>query len=235
DAIMTASGVGDDAGLVAHLRTSADITTLSVPLLAKYADLTGRTDVAELAQDRDAARAFIADRQIVDLFDAYPEHLSGHDLKALLRPLPARLYSVASSPTAHAGETHLLVGAVRWTAHGQPRGGVASTFIADRREADETLKVFVKPNRHFKLPSEPERPIIMIGAGTGVAPYRGFVAERAETGATGANWLIFGERNYTNDFLYQLEWQEHLATGTLAHLDVAFSRDQPDKIYVQHR
>ncbi len=235
EAVMDAAHVGDDADLAVHLQTSADVTTLSIPLLSKYAALTERKDVAELAADRDAALAFIEDRQIVDLFHAFPETLTREELKGLLRPLPSRLYSVASSPTAHAGETHLLVGAVRWSAHDRARGGVASTYVADRRSPDDALKVFVKPNRHFKLPVEPERPVIMIGAGTGVAPYRGFVAERAEIGAAGKNWLIFGERNYTNDFLYQLEWQDHLAAGTLAHLDVAFSRDQPEKIYVQHR
>ena len=165
----------------------------------------------------------------------YPEKLSAEQLLSLLRPLPGRLYSVASSLKAHQGEAHLTVGAVRWDSHGKKRKGVASTFLADRCKVGGTARIYVKPNRHFRLPADGSTPIVMIGAGTGVAPYRGFIEERGETGATGKSWLIFGERNFTNDFLYQLEWQDHLASGALSTIDVAFSRDQPEKIYVQHR
>jgi sulfite reductase (NADPH) flavoprotein alpha-component len=129
----------------------------------------------------------------------------------------------------------MLVGAVRWDSHGKKRKGVASTYLADRRRTGDTVRIYVKPNRHFRLPDDGARPIIMIGAGTGVAPYRAFVEERVAHGASGKSWLVFGERNYTNDFLYQLEWQEHLESGALSRLDVAFSRDQPEKIYVQSR
>ncbi len=153
----------------------------------------------------------------------------------MLRPLPGRLYSVASSPAAHPGEAHLLIGAVRWDSHGKKRKGVASTYIADHCKVGDPVRVYVKPNRHFRIPEDASRPIVMIGAGTGVAPYRAFVEERAERGGAGKSWLIFGERNYTYDFLYQLEWQEHLESGALSRLDVAFSRDQPEKVYVQHR
>jgi sulfite reductase (NADPH) flavoprotein alpha-component len=145
------------------------------------------------------------------------------------------LYSVASSPKAHPGEAHLLVGAVRWESYGKKRGGVASNYFADRRRVGDPVRVYVKPNRHFRLPEDGNRPIIMIGAGTGVAPYRAFIEDRAEDGAKGKSWLFFGERNFTNDFLYQLEWQEALESGTLSRIDVAFSRDQPEKIYVQQR
>jgi sulfite reductase (NADPH) flavoprotein alpha-component len=112
---------------------------------------------------------------------------------------------------------------------------VTSTYLADRCKVGGKARIYVKPNRHFGLPADGDRPIIMIGAGTGVAPYRGFIEERAETGAKGKSWLFFGERNFSNDFLYQLEWQDHLASGTLSRIDVAFSRDQPEKIYVQTR
>jgi sulfite reductase (NADPH) flavoprotein alpha-component len=149
--------------------------------------------------------------------------------------LPGRLYSVASSLAAHPGEAHLLVGAVRWESHGRKRHGVASTYLADRRRVGDPVRIYVKANRHFRVPEDKARPIIMIGAGTGVAPYRAFVEERIEQGAKGKSWLFFGERNFTNDFLYQLEWQEHLLSGALSRIDVAFSRDQPEKIYVQHR
>lgn len=233
-ALLDATGLGGDAALAAELVAAKDVTTLTRPIVDAYAKLTGRTDVAAFAEPATFA-AFAADRQLVDLFSAYPDKLDAGQLKALLRPLPPRLYSVASSTKAHAGETHLLVGAVRWQSHGRERNGVASTLFADRRKVGDRVKVYVKPNRHFRLPDDGDRPILMIGAGTGVAPYRGFVADRAETGAKGRSWLVFGERNYSLDFLYQLEWQEHLANGALSRIDVAFSRDQPEKIYVQHK
>jgi sulfite reductase (NADPH) flavoprotein alpha-component len=187
------------------------------------------------ADDVAAFQRFAADRQLIDVLVEYPEKLDAEALKALLRPLPPRLYSVASSQVAHEGETHLLISAVRWHAHGRDRKGVASTFLADRRRAGNTLKIYVKPNRHFRLPEAPQLPIIMIGAGTGIAPYRGFVAEREAMSAKGKSWLVFGERNFTHDFLYQLEWQEHVSSGALTRIDLAFSRDQPEKIYVQNR
>jgi sulfite reductase (NADPH) flavoprotein alpha-component len=228
-------GLGSDAALAAKLKSSHEVTTLTRPVVDAYAKLTGRKDVAALL-DGDALAKFSADRQIVDLFAAYPEKLTAEQLTKLLRPLPARLYSVASSLKAHEGETHLLVGAVRWNAHGRERGGVASTFLADRRKVGTEVKLYVKPNRHFRLPTDAARPIIMIGAGTGVAPFRAFTEERAETGGNvGKSWLIFGERNYSFDFLYQLEWQDHLKSGALSNLDVAFSRDQPKKVYVQDK
>jgi sulfite reductase (NADPH) flavoprotein alpha-component len=232
--LLRAVGLSGDKALADKLVTGFDITTLTRPVIEAYANLTSRSDVAELAKcDRFAA--YTADRQLIDLFAEYPEKLSASQLTSLLRPLPARLYSVASSLKAHPGETHLLVGAVRWRSHGRGRNGVTSTWLADRRKAGDAVKVYLKPNRHFRLPKDPNRPIIMIGAGTGIAPYRAFVEERAETGTKSPSWLIFGARNYTNDFLYQLEWQDHLQTGALTHIDVAFSRDQPEKIYVQHR
>jgi sulfite reductase (NADPH) flavoprotein alpha-component len=232
--VAEALGLGADGAVIKKLRESYDITTLSRAFVEAYAKATQRTDVAALA-DAKAFAAFSADRQLVDFFETYPEKLTPEQLFGLLRPLPGRLYSVASSPKAHPGEAHLLIGAVRWESHGRKRGGVASTYFADRRKVGDPVRVYIKPNRHFRLPEDANRPIIMIGAGTGVAPYRAFIEERAELGATGKSWLVFGERNYTNDFLYQLEWQDHLASGALSRIDVAFSRDQPEKIYVQHR
>jgi sulfite reductase (NADPH) flavoprotein alpha-component len=232
--VARAVGLDGDASLVVRMAKSFDITTLSRATVDAYAKLTGRKDVAKLLEG-DAFAAFSADRQFVDLLAEYPEKLTAEQLLGLLRPLPGRLYSVASSIKAHPGEAHLLVGAVRWESHGRKRGGVASTYFADRRKVGDKVRVYVKPNRHYTLPAEGNRPIIMIGAGTGVAPYRGFIEDRIETGAKGKSWLFFGERNFTNDFLYQLEWQDHLSSGALSRIDVAFSRDQPEKIYVQHR
>lgn len=232
-AILDAVALGGEADLARMLVAERDITTLTRPLVKAYADLTSRSDVAALATPERFA-AYAADRQIVDLFSEHPETLTSEQLVGLLRPLPPRLYSVASSFAAHPGETHLLVSAVRWQSHGRDRNGVASTFLAGKRRGD-AVKLYVKPNRHFRLPADGDRPILMIGTGTGVAPFRAFVEERAASGAKGRNWLIFGARNYITDFLYQLEWQDHLASGALSRIDVAFSRDQPEKVYVQQR
>ncbi|MEI9901294.1 MAG: flavodoxin domain-containing protein [Hyphomicrobium sp.] len=232
--LAEAVGLGADGNVVQKLRERYDITTLSRAFVETYAKLTGRTDVAALA-DQKAFAAFADDRQLIDLIETHPEKLTPEQLFSVLRPLPGRLYSVASSPKAHAGEAHLLIGAVRWESHGRKRGGVSSTYFADRRKVGDAARIYVKPNRHFRLPEDSNRPIVMIGAGTGVAPYRAFIEDRSEDGAKGKSWLVFGERNYTNDFLYQLEWQDHLASGALSRIDVAFSRDQPEKIYVQHR
>jgi sulfite reductase (NADPH) flavoprotein alpha-component len=232
--LLSAVGLGSEAALAVKLIKGHDITTLSRPTVDAYAKLTGRKDLAKLLEG-DAFAKYAADRQLIDLFTGHPEKLTAEQLVKLLRPLPGRLYSVASSLKAHQGEAHLLIGAVRWESHGRKRAGVASSYFADRRKVGDKVRIYVKPNRHYALPADPNRPIIMIGSGTGVAPYRAFVEERAETGAKGKSWLFFGERNFTNDFLYQLEWQDHLASGALSRIDVAFSRDQPEKIYVQHR
>ena len=232
--LIATVGLGGNTALAGKLTASFDVTTLTRPIVEAYGKLTGRGDVAELAKLERFA-AWSADRQLIDLFAEHPEKLSADQLTGLLRPLPARLYSVASSLKAHAGETHLLVGAVRWASHGRDRGGVASTWLADRRKVGGEARLYVKPNRHFRLPTDGNRPIVMVGAGTGIAPFRAFVEERAETGAKGKSWLFFGARNYSNDFLYQLEWQDHLKSGALSRIDVAFSRDQPEKIYVQQR
>lgn len=232
--LMETVGLGGDDALKTLLTEKHDVTTISRPLLLKYGEMINSTKVLALAEP-EALAEYTEDRQLIDLFAEHSEKLSRDQLLSLLRPLPGRLYSVASSLKAHANEAHLLIGAVRWQAHGRRHGGVASTFFADRRKVGDKANIYVKPNRHFGVPDDPSRPMIMIGAGTGVAPYRGFIEERMETGAQGKNWLFFGERNYTDDFLYQLEWQDYIEDGVLTRIDVAFSRDQPEKIYVQDR
>ncbi|HEX2725229.1 MAG TPA: sulfite reductase subunit alpha, partial [Beijerinckiaceae bacterium] len=169
-----------------------------------------------------------------DLLETFPASLERDQLLALTRPLPPRAYSIASSRTEVGDEAHLLIAAVRYETHGRARAGVASTYVADRLKTGGTVKVALKPNRHFRLP-DAATDIIMVGPGTGIAPFRAFVQERRATGASGRNWLFFGNRRFTHDFLYQLEWQEALADGSLARLDLAFSRDAPEKVYVQDR
>ena len=234
DEVLRAVGLESDAALLLKIQKSYDVTTLSRALVENYAKLTGRADVKELLEGETYAK-FASDRQLVDLLEAYPERLKAEQLLGLLRPLPGRLYSVASSIKAHPGEAHLLVGAVKWKSRGKTRKGVASTYLSERRKVGSKAQIYVKPNRHYRLPADGHTPIIMIGAGTGVAPYRAFIEDRVADGAAGKSWLFFGERNFTNDFLYQLEWQEHLESGALSRIDVAFSRDQPEKIYVQQR
>jgi sulfite reductase (NADPH) flavoprotein alpha-component len=156
-------------------------------------------------------------------------------LTGLLRPLPPRLYSIGSSLKALPDQAHLLLAAVRYASHGRDRKGVASTFVADARRVGDRLKVDLKPNRHFRLPADADAPVIMVGPGTGIVPFRAFMQEREAVGSRGRNWLFFGDRNYQHDFLYQLEWQDFVKDGVLDRIDVAFSRDQPEKVYVQDR
>jgi sulfite reductase (NADPH) flavoprotein alpha-component len=234
EAVLRAAGIDPDDSLRARLIRELDVTVLSRQVMAAYAAIIPDARLRDLLAG-DAWRAYVEGRQIVDLLEDFPARLAPAQLTSLLRKLPSRLYSVASALAASPDEAHLLVGVVRYESHGRTRRGVASGFVAERLRVGDKLKVYVKPNRNFRLPDDPERPIVMIGPGTGIAPFRAFLQQRQAAGAAGRNWLFFGERNFTHDFLYQLEWQEWLKEGLLTRLDVAFSRDQPEKIYVQHR
>jgi sulfite reductase (NADPH) flavoprotein alpha-component len=233
-AILKTTGLAGEQALEARLIDEIDITTLSKPVMEAYQKLRPHDELRELLAG-DGWRSFIADRQLIDLFSTFDAKLEPGELQGLLRPLAPRSYSIASSPLAHEGEAHLLVSAVRWQSHGLQRKGVASTYIAERIEKGGTLPVFLKPNKHFRLPADNGAPVIMVGPGTGVAPFRAFLHHRQALEAKGKNWLIFGDQTYTNDFLYQLEWQQLEKDGVLSRIDVAFSRDQPEKIYVQQR
>jgi sulfite reductase (NADPH) flavoprotein alpha-component len=232
DELLQLSGLGDDS-LRRDLIASRDITTLSTKTLETYVAATGHADVKTLLADGEA-REWIAGRQLVDLIDSFPAPLDPEQLRSLTRPLAPRAYSIASSRREVGDEAHLLVSAVRYRSHERDRKGVASTYVADRLKRGQTLRVKLKPNKHFALPAA-DRDIIMVGPGTGVAPFRAFVQERRAIAAPGRNWLFFGDRSFTHDFLYQLEWQDALKDGSLARLDTAFSRDTPEKVYVQHR
>ena len=233
DELLAAAGLAADDSLRAELIKSRDITTLSLKTLDTYATATGHRYVKALIAGGEG-RGWIAGRQLVDLLTTFPIALSTEHLRAVTRPLAPRAYSIASSRREVGEEAHLLISAVRYESHGRPRKGVASNFVAERRKRGERMRIKLRPNRHFALPA-PDRDIIMVGPGTGVAPFRAFVQERRATAASGRSWLFFGDRQFTHDFLYQLEWQEALEDGALARMDVAFSRDRPEKIYVQHR
>ena len=229
---------GGDKPLAEALREDFDITALSRNVLNKLAAAADSTKLRDLLADesKDRLKAYIDGRQIVDaLHDFAPDGLPAATLSGLFRKLPPRLYSIASSPLAHPDEVHLTVSAVRYLSHGRTRKGVCSTYLADLLKSGDRVPVFVQPNKNFRLPADGDAPIIMVGPGTGIAPFRAFVEHRAAIGASGRNWLFMGDQHYLYDFLYQLEWQDHLKSGALARLDVAFSRDQPEKIYVQHR
>ncbi len=231
--VLGLAGLAGDAALAEQLATSRDITTLALPTITAHAALAGDEALAELAADEARARDWARGRQLVDLLEAAPARLTPEQLLGLTRPLPPRAYSVASSLAATPDEAHLAVARVAWHAHGRERFGVASAWLAELRPGD-TVPVFVKPNRHFRLPADPAAPILMIGPGTGVAPFRAFLQEREATGATGANWLVFGHRRFTHDFLYQTDWLAWRAQGLLSRVSLAFSRDGPEKRYVQH-
>lgn len=214
-----------------------DITALSRNVAKKYQQLSGSGRLLALLDGESSAfREYAEGRQIVDMLEDFPaKGMEASGLISVFRALPPRLYSIASSPKAHPGEVHLTVAAVRYQSEGRDRKGVASTWLADHAPAGDRVLAFVQPNKRFRLPEDDATPIIMVGPGTGVAPFRAFIEERAARQATGESWLFFGDQRYTFDFLYQLELQDHLKSGTLTRLDVAFSRDQPEKVYVQHR
>jgi sulfite reductase (NADPH) flavoprotein alpha-component len=220
------------------LREDFDITALSKAVLKKLATVTSSAKLDSLlAEDaNEQLRAYIEGREIVDaLLDFAPDGIPADALAGLFRKLPVRLYSIASSPLAHPDEVHLTVAAVRYETHGRSRKGVCSTYLSDVAKTGSSVPVFVQPNKNFRLPADGGTPIIMVGPGTGVAPFRSFVEHRAALGSTGKNWLFFGDQRYTYDFLYQLEWQDFLKDGQLTKLDLAFSRDQPEKVYVQDK
>ena len=222
--------------LAAALASRRELTVLTRDVLERYATLAPHAELHGLLADTARLQPYLYGRDVADLLTDFPtDQLTAQNLADTLRPLPARAYSIASSLLAHPDEVHLTVGAVRYEAHGRRKHGVCSSFLADRVAVGDEARVFVEHNEYFKLPQNPGTDIIMVGAGTGIAPFRAFVEERVELGAPGRNWLLFGNPHFTTDFLYQAEWQQHLKRGGLARLDVAFSRDQAEKIYVQDR
>ena len=218
------------------LKHHFEITILNKDLVKKYAALVENVDLSKLVEDNDKLTSYLDGRDVLDLIQDYPVgDLSAVDFTSLLRKLPPRLYSIASGPAANEDEVHITVGAVRYESHGRSRKGVCSGFLADDVEVGEQVPVYIHPNKNFGLPVDDDTPIIMIGPGTGIAPFRAFVQEREERDAEGKSWLFFGDQHFYSDFLYQTEWLTALKNGSLTKLDVAFSRDQEEKVYVQNR
>lgn len=229
---------GDTLPLKEALTSHFEITVLTKPLLQKIASFTKSEDLHALLEEgnEEKLKAYIAGRDLVDAArDFGPFEGTAADFTAILRKIPARLYSIASSLKANEEEVHLTIGAVRYDAHGRERQGVCSILCAERLEPGDTLPVYIQHNQNFKLPENSDAPIIMVGPGTGIAPFRSFMQEREEIGANGKSWLFFGDQHFVTDFLYQTEWQKWLKDGVLTKMDVAFSRDSEEKVYVQHQ
>ncbi|WP_439024500.1 assimilatory sulfite reductase (NADPH) flavoprotein subunit [Bacillus halotolerans] len=236
--IVTLNKQGDVRPLKEALISHYEITVLTKPLLEQAAHLTGSEELRELLApgNEGKVKAYIEGRDLLDLIRDYgPFSVTAQEFVSILRKMPARLYSIASGLSANPDEVHLTIGAVRYDAHGRERKGVCSILCAERLQPGDTLPVYVQRNQNFKLPKDPETPIIMVGPGTGVAPFRSFMQEREETGAEGKAWMFFGDQHFVTDFLYQTEWQNWLKDGVLTKMDVAFSRDTEEKVYVQHR
>lgn len=213
-----------------------EITVLTKQLLKQICERWNIKPLHDLLNNEKQLKQYIQHHDLLDLVrDFSIKEISPQDFIPLLRKMPARLYSIASSWKANPDEVHLTIGAVRYHAGGRDRKGVCSVYCAERVNVGDTLDIYVHKNPNFRLPSDPSTPIIMVGPGTGVAPFRSFLEEREELGAEGKSWLFFGDQHYVTDFLYQVEWQRWLKEGVLTKMDVAFSRDSDKKIYVQHR
>ena len=226
---------GKTLPLAEALEWHFELTVNTATIVENYATLTRSESLLPLVGDKAQLQHYAAATPIVDMVRFSPAQLDAEALIGLLRPLTPRLYSIASSQAEVESEVHVTVGVVRYEIEGRARAGGASSFLADRVEEDGEVRVFIEHNDNFRLPANPETPVIMIGPGTGIAPFRAFMQQRAADGAQGKNWLFFGNPHFTEDFLYQVEWQSYVKEGLLTRIDLAWSRDQQQKIYVQDK
>lgn len=212
-----------------------ELTPLTSVTMQRFAEATECKWLLDILEDNLKVMEYVQGRDMLDLLKEVPCKLSANDLISILRKNSPRMYSIASAQQAVEDEVHLLISVVRYEAHGRWKEGLCSSTLADRLGMEDQVKVFVDKNTRFKLPADQDTPIIMVGPGTGIAPFRAFMQQREMLDSPGDSWLFFGERNFTTDFLYQTEWQQNLKDGILSRMDVAFSRDQKDKIYVQNK
>lgn len=217
------------------LQHHIELTQNTTRIIEKYAALCRDEHLTGLLADKPALQQYAQTVPFADMIRRAPTELDAQQLVDLLRPLTPRLYSIASSQAETETEVHITVGVVRYEIDGRSRSGGASGFLADRLEEDGEVKVFIEHNDNFRLPADPEKPVIMIGPGTGIAPFRAFIQQRDNDGATGKNWLFFGNPHFTDDFLYQVEWQRYVKDGLLTNISLAWSRDQAEKVYVQDK
>lgn len=221
--------------LTEALQWHFELTVNTAGIVENYATLTRSEFLLPLVGDKAQLQHYAAATPIADMLRFSPSQLDADALVGLLRPLTPRLYSIASSQAEVENEVHLTVGVVRYDIEGRARAGGASSFLADRVDDEGEVRVFIEHNDNFRLPTNPETPIIMIGSGTGIAPFRAFIQQRVADEASGKNWLFFGNPHFTEDFLYQVEWQRYVKEGLLSRIDLAWSRDQKEKIYVQDK
>ncbi len=226
---------GETVTLADALLKHYELTQNTAAIVEKYAEFVRAPLFAALLDDKSQLQVYAHNTPIVDMFRGSPAPLTSEQLLGLLRPLTPRLYSIASSQAEVGSEVHITVGVVRYEIDGTPRTGGASGYLADILHPEDNVRVFIEHNDNFRLPKNPETPVIMIGPGTGIAPFRAFMQEREAIGASGDNWLFFGNPHFTDDFLYQVEWQRYVKEGLLTRFDLAWSRDQQQKVYVQHK
>ncbi len=226
---------GKTLPLAQALEWHFELTVNTANIVENYATLTRSETLLPLVGDKAQLQHYAATTPIVDMVRFSPAQLDAEALIGLLRPLTPRLYSIASSQAEAENEVHVTVGVVRYDIEGRARAGGASSFLADRVEEDGEVRIFIEHNDNFRLPANPQTPVIMIGPGTGIAPFRAFMQQRAAEGAEGKNWLFFGNPHFTEDFLYQVEWQSYVKEGVLSRIDLAWSRDQQQKVYVQDK
>jgi sulfite reductase (NADPH) flavoprotein alpha-component len=238
EAVVTVGKKGETLPLKEALTDYFEITLLTRKILQQAAALTENSELQKLvlAENADQLKEYCYGRDLLDMLrDFGPWKASAQDIVLLLRKMTPRLYSIASSIAANPDEVHLTIGAVRYTAHDRERNGVCSVLCAERVQEGEMLPVFVQANKHFHLPETQDKDIIMVGPGTGIAPFRSFIQERAVNKAAGRSWLFFGDQHAEVDFLYQKELENYLQDGILTRIETAFSRDTDQKVYVQHK
>jgi sulfite reductase (NADPH) flavoprotein alpha-component len=216
------------------LANEVELTKLTRENLERYSVASGNPELGLITQDKDRMSTLLYGSTWADLLRLYPSRISAEQFLSLARPIQPRLYSIASSARAYPGEVHITVSQLNYNLYGKTHTGACSTYLAELPETEQKLRIFFETNDSFRLPSD-DTDIIMIGPGTGVAPFRAFMQEREDSGARGKNWLFFGDWRFTSDFLYQTEWQDWHRKSILHRIDLAFSRDQQHKIYVQHR
>ncbi len=225
---------GETITLYEALSSRYELTQNTKTIVSRYAEFTGNSKLKELASQDSELQKYAKGTPLADMIREFPAQLSAEDFLSCLRPLTPRFYSISSSQEEAEDEIHITLGVVRYDIGKKKRTGGASGFLASRKEGDR-IRIFIEYNDRFRLPANPSTPIIMIGAGTGIAPYRAFLQQRETDSSTGKNWLFFGNPHFTSDFLYQTEWQQYAKKGILTRIDLAWSRDQSEKIYVQDR
>ncbi|VFP82234.1 NADPH-dependent assimilatory sulfite reductase flavoprotein subunit [Candidatus Erwinia haradaeae] len=217
------------------LKTHYELTINTTQIIKKYASLSSNNQLITQLDTQDKLQKYANNTPIVEMLRSSPAKLNAQDLINILRPISPRLYSISSAQEENENEIHITVSVVRFNIDGRTRSGGASSYLADRLNENDEIRIFIEKNNHFRLPKDPKKPIIMIGPGTGIAPFRAFMQKRNSEKACGKNWLFFGNPHFTEDFLYQVEWQRYVKNGLLTHIDLAWSRDQEHKIYVQDR